>query len=175
MQILMQILTLQPDRPALDQIAAAAGVELPEDQIWLESVGRGVALWDEHLAWNVAARSGRSLLPHQESARRLLLEIVEFEPGRGVLIHRAGWPFDLKTTPLSALPPGDAAAALRPTGSGDEVMRDLIESSGNDLWIWGDGQKPKVPNSPERRVVGKLDPMSVGLIKMLGWTIETEG
>lgn len=62
------------------------------------------------------------LKPH---ARRLYLDVVEVE-GQTWLVHRAGWPFDLRVAEVD--PTGREATRLRPTGAGDEVMRDLLES-----------------------------------------------
>ena len=63
-------------------------------------------------------------------ARRLYLDVIDRGDGGVWLVHREGWPFDLRT--LDADPAGRAAAELRPTGSGDEVMRDLIDSFERD-------------------------------------------
>ena len=65
-------------------------------------------------------------------AARLYLELAD----RGVysvwLIHRAGWPFDLKLRKPREEVIGRPAASLRPTGAGDEVMRDLIDAFEHD-------------------------------------------
>ncbi|MGF1632642.1 MAG: hypothetical protein ACFCVE_02230 [Phycisphaerae bacterium] len=63
----------------------------------------------------------------------------------GVLSYTGGWPFDLKTTdPRTHL--GRPEAAGRPKGAGDEVMRELIETSQrvfattvvvSQAWVWG--------------------------------------
>ena len=58
-------------------------------------------------------------------ASRLYLEVQAVDE-TAALIHRGGWPFDLKT--FRGDPVGAEAASLRPRGAGDEVMRELIES-----------------------------------------------
>ena len=158
--------------PAVEQIAAAADVTLPHDLAWLEATGRGIPLWDNDLVWYVASRSGRDIAEHADLAKRLMMELHVFEPGRGVLVHRAGWPFDLKTTPPDQLLDGDVSLCM-PTGPGDEVMRDLIESTDLDLWVWGSAKRPAIfsTTTTRREVIGNLDDAARGLTRMLGWTV----
>jgi hypothetical protein len=72
-----------------------------------------------------AGMSDRSRLALEANAARLYLEVVMDDAG-ALLIHRGGWPFDLRT--FDGDPIGRTSAELRPTGAGDEVMRDLITS-----------------------------------------------
>ena len=59
-------------------------------------------------------------------ASRLYLEAEERSPGRLFLVHRGGWPFDLRTLDADAV--GRTVEELRPRGGGDEVLRDLLDS-----------------------------------------------
>jgi hypothetical protein len=59
-------------------------------------------------------------------AKRLYLEVHEPSPGRLLLVHRDGWPFDLRT--IDGDPIGRTVEELPPTGAGDEVFRDLLET-----------------------------------------------
>ena len=61
-------------------------------------------------------------------AARLYLELADRDVYSVWLIHRAGWPFDLKLRKSGEDVIGWPVANLRPTGAGDEVMRDLIDS-----------------------------------------------
>ncbi|MEL7237312.1 MAG: hypothetical protein AAGK78_00500 [Planctomycetota bacterium] len=164
------------DKSPVQQIAAAAGVTLPDDFAWLEAVGAGVMLWDNDLVWYVASRSGRTIAPQADVAKRLMMELHELEPHRGVLVHRAGWPFDLKTTPIDKLPAGGVTEFM-PTGPGDEVMREFIESSDRDVWVWGAGNRPAIDSAtvPKREVVGDLDADARGLARLLGWAVSESG
>ena len=87
------------------------------DAVRVGDDGRVVARID----FNAAA-----LAALNDNAKRLYLEVVERGDGGVWLLHRGGWPFDLQTH--DGDPAGRDAKLLRPTGSGDEVMRDLIES-----------------------------------------------
>lgn len=61
----------------------------------------------------------------EPAANSLLLEHLLVD-GRRFLVHRAGWPFDLKT--LDTDPRGLRAAELRPRGAGEEVFRQLVDA-----------------------------------------------
>ena len=159
-------LILDPNRPQVGQVAAAAGIEVP-DSAWPEAIGRKVPLWDTDLAWHVATFDASPLADHAAAAKRLYLEVVEFAPDRGVLIHRQGWPFDLRTTPIADVT--DPPAQL-PVGPGDEVMRDLITSADYRLWVWGEARRPEY-DVPQRAVEGVSDPAAIGLCKLLGWAV----
>ena len=84
--------------------------------VWRIAGGRVAAPFDD------LAAAAPVIAP---AAARVLLE-YQLIDGRGYLIHRAGWPFDLWT--LAADPTGHAPAALRPRGAGDEVFRELIDA-----------------------------------------------
>ena len=112
-------------------------------------------------------------------AARLTLQLAPVGEALGVLVYREGWPFDLRTTdPATIL--NQPAADHRPRGAGDEVMRDLMESSselfgeGRQLWVWDGGPLPVVPPMhPEGIIVGR-DPALAGLARLVGWGHRTE-
>ena len=96
-------------------------------------------LIDGEHAWScaaVAVEAGRVVGPAEmdaelrsiveANARRLYLEVADRDDRSVWLIHRGGWPFDLRT--FDDDPTGKAPPDLRPVGAGDEVMRDLIDS-----------------------------------------------
>ena len=85
-----------------------------------------VSLGGDGRAVGRVAFDAPSLAALRADAKRLYLEVFERGDGGVWLVHRGGWPFDLRTA--DGEPVGLAASALRPRGSGDEVMRDLIES-----------------------------------------------
>lgn len=92
------------------------------EQAWwcdVAKVAGGVVVEVDELAFDAWADVLKPI------AARLYLEVHEVD-GRIALVHRAGWPFDLRTFERDPL--GVEASELRPTGAGDEVMRDLIES-----------------------------------------------
>ncbi len=94
-------------------------------------------LIDGELAWTceaVRVVNGRAIavepaVPYidaiQPIAARLYLDTQPVDDTLA-LIHRGGWPFDLKT--FEGEPIGAGVLSLRPRGAGDEVMRELIES-----------------------------------------------
>ena len=87
---------------------------------------RLLRLGDDGRVTAAEAFDAASLDVLKSNARRLYLEVVSADDGGAWLMHRAGWPFDLRI--VDGDPIGKTASELRPTGAGDEVMRDLIES-----------------------------------------------
>lgn len=84
-----------------------------------------VRLDDDRRVAERAAFDERALEVLRPNARRLYLEVLEVG-AETWLIHRAGWPFDLRVADRD--PTGVDAQQLRPSGAGDEVMRDLIDA-----------------------------------------------
>lgn len=117
------------------------------------------------------------LLSLQPIAARLVMELLSLGGPRGLLIYREGWPFDLRThDPATLL--GEPVAGRRPYGAGDEVMRDLMESSARTLggglqaWPWGGSRLPTVGRIEPAGVLRGEGPAAAGLARLIGWRFE---
>jgi hypothetical protein len=110
-------------------------------------------------------------------AQRLTMELVPVAGPCGLLVYRGGWPFDLNTrNPRDLL--GETAAEHRPYGAGDEVMRDLMNTSseilGGDLlaWPWGAANLPAIAKIDPPGVLAGDEPEIAGLARLIGWRHE---
>ncbi len=120
------------------------------------------------------------LLSLRPIAARLVMELRPLAGSRGLLIYREGWPFDLRThDPATLL--GQPVAGRQPYGAGDEVMRDLMESSaaalgaGLQAWPWGGARLPTVRRVEPAGVISGVDPAAAGLARLIGWRFENSG
>jgi len=144
----------------------------------------------DHSAGGISDADARTLL--KLLADDMSLPGFEFHPGvsyRNLLVVRGDRPFDVATRPPHEIPNEQAAAHL-PHGTGDDVLRRIIDRSrelfsdhpinrGRDrpatqVWLWGQGHAPAMPTFAERfgvqrgAMITGVDLLR-GLAELLGW------
>lgn len=146
----------------------------------LETMGRDIpfAASDYALRCDLLDPVGRDLSDRlYEKMRptfgRLHFDLVHHWNGAGLLVHRLGWPFELEN-----IPPARARLNRRrlPRGQGDEVIREIIETSqtlfgdGQTLWPWGGGSRPDVtPFCGPGMIVGGGE-SGKGIARLIKWS-----
>lgn len=110
----------------------------------------------------------------QPTLDQLGLDLLCLTPVDRYLLYRGGWPFRLRSIDPRRLR-GCSTAAHVPRGQGDEVIREVMQTSRNlfdnglQLWIWGDGPRPRLPRLPGGGVIAGGWPAGKGLAKLIGW------
>lgn len=177
--------------------AAARDIPLfPDDWVFrcnLVTVIDGVM--KDHSAGGITDAEAAVLLDTLRSS--LQLPGFKFYQGvsyRHLLTYTGGWPFDLTTTPPHEIPDLPIAAFV-PRGAGDEVMREIMETServfkdhpvnsrrraegknpATQVWLWGQGHPPSMPKFSKRfgvqrgAMITGVDLLR-GIARLLGWT-----
>ncbi len=149
--------------------AAALGVDLgPADWVHrcnLVTIEDGIML--DHSAGHLPSEDSRRLL--RDLAAEVGVAGLEFHPGvsyRNLLADRGGRAYgDVTTVPPHDIPGEKAAAHLPSGGAGAGLLREIFETSGRlfadhevnrrrtaaglrpatHVWLWGSGQKPRMP------------------------------
>ena len=141
-------------------------------------------------AGHITSEEGAHLISALESA--LGGGPIEFHPGvsyRNLMIHRAPAPFgdDTVTTPPHDVPDQPAVDHL-PRGSGSELLRELMRRGSevvakhpvnqaresarrrpaNAVWLWGQGQAPRLPKFEELRGLRGAILSAVDLVRGVG-------
>ena len=150
----------------------------------------------DHSSGGISDGEARQLL--YDLAAAVKIPGFEFYPGvsyRNLLVYRGDQTFDLKTKPPHEIPEESAEKYL-PAGTGNELLRQMIEISkkvftnhpvnqnriaqrlnpATQAWLWGQGHAPNLPKFVDRFRVKRACMITGvdllrGLAVLLGWDV----
>jgi len=177
--------------------AANMGVEL-EDSDWALRCNLVTVSEDKMVdftAGHISSSEAEALV--KEINAQLGSETVSFYPGvsyRHLMVYRGDGRFDVETTPPHDIT-GEPIEDYLPRGAGSDLLRRLMDASrpileasevnrvrldleqnpANMIWLWGQGQKPKMEPFAEKYGVSGAAISAVDLVKGLaraiGWEV----